>query len=295
MTNQIELRHLLYFAALSRELHYRKAAERLHISQSALSQQIKQLESILKVDLFERTNRRVALTEVGQLFFRDAMQVLTKLELAGRNLERWKAGNTGQIGIGFVASAMESILPDLLKRFHHDCPHIGFNLHELSNHDQHAALIGETLDLGFMRTNHLPDDFASRQVYTETFSLVLPANHAITAETFTDIGQFRTEPFILFPNDQSQLYYQQIISLCADQGFMPIVAHKSIHAPTIFRLVENGMGLSIIPSSLATSDNRPIRFIELKNIPQRTALYAVWRKENHNPVLPYLLEMLPNG
>jgi DNA-binding transcriptional LysR family regulator len=292
IANQLELRQLNYFKVLAEELHYRKASEILFISQSALSQQIKHLEGILKVSLFERTNRKVALSDAGRLFYKDVLQVLNKVEIAATNIKLYTAGNTGQIGIGFVASAMASVLPALLKQFNSDCPNIRFRLDELNNAEQLIALQNETLDLGFMRSNHLPDGFSSKRVYTETFSLVLPANHPVTDTEFRNIGQFRDENFILFPNEQSQLYYQQIINLCADQGFAPKVAHRSIHAPTIFRLVENGMGLSVIPTSLASTENPNIRFIELKGIPQQTALYAVWKKINNNPALPYFLEML---
>ena len=292
IANQLELRQLNYFKVLAEELHYRRSAELLFISQSALSQQIKQLEGILKVQLFERTNRKVALSDAGLLFYKDVLQILNKVEIAATNIKLYTLGNTGQLGIGFVASAMSSVLPGLLKQFHSDCPNIRFRLDELNNADQLVALQNETLDIGFMRSNHLPDGFASKRVHTETFSLVLPAWHPVTAATFKNIGQFRDENFILFPNDQSQLYYQQIIGLCADQGFTPKVAHRSIHAPTIFRLVENEMGLSVIPTSLASTENPNIRYIELKDIPQRTALYAVWKTTNHNPALPYFLDML---
>lgn len=190
---------------------------------------------------------------------------------------------------------MESVLPGLLKQFHTDCPNIKFQLDELSNSDQLVALQNESIDLGFMRSNHVPEGFISKKVYTETFSIVLPAQHPMAASKFKNIGQLKDESFILFPNEQSQLYYQQIINLCADQGFVPKVAHRSIHAPTIFRLVENGMGLSIIPTSLASADHPNIKFIELKGIPQQTSLYAVWKQQNGNPALPYLLEMLPKG
>lgn len=295
ITNQLELRHLNYFKILATELHYRRASELLFISQSALSQQIKQLEQILKVTLFDRSNKKVVLTDAGTLFYRDVEQVMNKLETAVVHLKLYKEGNTGQIGIGFVASAMESVLPSLLKKFNTDCPNIKFQLDELSNSDQLVALQNESVDLGFMRSNHLPEGFTSQKVYTETFSLVLPENHPMVKAKFKHIGQLKDEFFILFPNEQSQLYYQQILSLCADQGFAPKVAHRSIHAPTIFRLVENGMGLSIIPTSLAAGNYPNIRFIELKGIPQQTSLYAVWKKENTNPALPYLLEMLPEG
>jgi DNA-binding transcriptional LysR family regulator len=295
IANQIELRHLQYFKVLATELHYRKASELLFISQSALSQQIKQLEQILKVSLFDRSNKKVALTDAGAIFYRDVQQVLNKVESAVIHLKLYKEGNTGQIGIGFVASAMESVLPDLLKRFNHDCPNIKFQLDELSNSEQLVALQNESLDLGFMRSNNVPEGFANKKVFTETFSVVLPAHHSMVSAKFKHMGQFKDESFILFPNEQSQLYYQQIINLCADQGFVPKVAHRSIHAPTIFRLVENGMGLSIIPTSLASTDNPNIKFIELKGIPQQTALYAVWKTDSTNPALPYLLEMLPKG
>jgi len=294
IANQLELRHLNYFKVLASELHYRRASELLFISQSALSQQIKQLEQILNLSLFDRSNKKVSLTDAGKLFYQDTQQILNKVETAVTHLKLYQAGNTGQIGIGFVASAMESLLPHMLKRFNTDCPNIKFQLDELSNSEQLIALQNESLDLGFMRSNHVPEGFVSKKVYTETFSLVLPATHQMKATKFKNIGELKDEFFILFPNEQSQLYYQQIINICADQGFAPKVAHRSIHAPTIFRLVENGMGLSIIPTSLATSDNPNIKFIELKNVPQKTALYAVWKKDNPNPALPYLLEMLPD-
>lgn len=295
IANQLELRHLNYFKLLATELHYRRASELLFISQSALSQQIKQLEQILDVSLFDRSNKKVVLTDAGSLFYQDAQQILNKVETAVTHLKLYKAGNTGQIGIGFVASAMESLLPHLLKQFNTDCPNIKFQLDELSNSEQLIALQNESLDLGFMRSNHVPEGFVSKKVYTETFSLVLPATHSMKTAKFKHIGELKDEFFILFPNEQSQLYYQQIINICADQGFAPKVAHRSIHAPTIFRLVENGMGLSIIPTSLAASDNPNIKFIELKQVPQKTALYAVWKKDNPNPALPYLLEMLPDA
>lgn len=295
IANQLELRHLNYFKLLATELHYRRASELLFISQSALSQQIKQLEQILDVSLFDRSNKKVTLTDAGKLFYQDAQQILNKVETAVTHLKLYKTGNTGQIGIGFVASAMESLLPHLLKQFNTDCPNIKFQLDELSNSEQLIALQNEALDLGFMRSNHVPEGFVSKRVYTETFSLVLPATHSMKAAKFKHIGELKDEFFILFPNEQSQLYYQQIINICADQGFAPKVAHRSIHAPTIFRLVENGMGLSIIPTSLAASDNPNIKFIELKHVPQKTALYAVWKKDNPNPALPYLLEMLPDA
>src|SRR5690606_22124732 len=119
-----------------------------------------------------------------------------------------------------------------------------------------------------------------------------PESHPVTAANFQGMHVFKEAPFILYPNDQSQLYYQQIINLCSDYGFTPKIAHRSIHAPTIFKLVENHMGISVLPTSLARGNHPGIRFIELKDAVQKTELFAVWKKTNRNPALPYLLDMV---
>jgi len=123
------------------------------------------------------------------------------------------------------------------------------------------------------------------------FSAV-PKNHKISDANFKDISQLANESFILFPNAHSQMYYEQIISLCKDHGFVPKISHRSIHAPTVFKLVESGLGISIVPNSLRDEHNYQIDFIELNKIPQKTELFAVWNKTNTNIALPYFLKVL---
>ena len=291
-TNQLELRPLRYFLVLAETLHYRKAADILFISQSALSQQIKQLEAILGVTLFERTNRKVALSRPGQLLVKEAELILKQL---GDSMERWQLtqdGVMGQLKIGFVGSAMQMYLPLILKEFGKKYTKINFYLEELTNTEQIRALEHEQLDIGFMRSNIVSPDLRIKSVYKENFSLVLPENHYITKDNFKHMGQLSEESFILFPNENSPMYFQQIQNLCADQGFSPRISHKSIHGPTIFKLVENGMGISIVPNSLRDEHNYKIKFLELDNVPHRTELFAAWKKNNTNPALHYFLELI---
>ncbi|MDL5512276.1 LysR family transcriptional regulator [Arenibacter sp. M-2] len=291
-TNQLELRPLRYFLVLAETLHYRKAADILFISQSALSQQIKQLEAILGVTLFERTNRKVALSRPGQLLVKEAELILKQL---GDSMERWQLtqdGVMGQLKIGFVGSAMQMYLPLILKEFGKKYTKINFYLEELTNTEQIRALEHEQLDIGFMRSNIVSPDLRIKSVYKENFSLVLPENHYITKDNFKHMGQLSEESFILFPNENSPMYFQQIQNLCADQGFSPRISHKSIHGPTIFKLVENGMGISIVPNSLRDEHNYKIKFLELDNVPHRTELFAAWKKTNTNPALHYFLELI---
>ena len=292
MTNQLEIRHFEYFLALSETLHYRKAAEKLFISQSALSQQIQRLEAILGQELFSRTNRKVKLSIAGESFKTEAKLIMNQLQLS---MERWQHainGGGGILRIGFVGSAMQKYLPAVIKKFSKSYPNIKFYLEDLGNRDQLIALEQKKIDISFMRSNDLPATMNVRSVYEETLCLVLPNTHKITEENFKDISQVSDEQFILFPNQHSKMYYQQIINLCADHGFQPTISHRSIHGPTIFKLVENGLGISIIPSSLRDDYNYDVRFIELKDIPQRTELFAVWSIDNDNQALTKFLEMI---
>ncbi|TDQ29071.1 LysR substrate-binding domain-containing protein [Zeaxanthinibacter enoshimensis] len=285
-SNQLELRELRSFVVLAGTLHYGRAAEELHLSQSALSQQIMQLERMLGHKLFDRTNRRVALSKAGELLLPEAGRILQQVESSVSSWERTMAGQAGQLNIGFVGSAMQSYLPPLLKSFSASHPEIRFTLEELTNAEQLEGLEHGLIDIAFMRSNRVPEDVQLQSVFTENLCLVLPQDHPLDASSFRDMSQVAEESFVLFPNENSPRYYQQIQNLCADHGFSPRIAHRSIHGPTIFSLVENGMGISIIPNSLRDKQQYKVKFIELTDIPQKTELFAAWKKGNENPALP---------
>ena len=194
--------------------------------------------------------------------------------------------------IGFVGSAMQQYLPPILKEFGRKYTVINLQLEELTNEEQLMALEYEHIDIGFMRSNQITSEMRMKSVFKENFSIVLPIEHPITESTFKNVGQLSHESFILFPNEKSPMYYQQILNICAAYGFSPKISHKSIHGPTIFKLVENGMGISIVPNSLRDEKNHKIRFIELNKIPHKTELFAVWKKRNDNPALSKFLEIV---
>ncbi|MDC6352363.1 LysR substrate-binding domain-containing protein [Zeaxanthinibacter sp. PT1] len=291
-TNQLELRELRSFRVLAGTLHYGRAAEELHLSQSALSQQIMQLERVMGQQLFNRTNRRVALSKAGELLLPEVVKILEQVEHSVGSWERTMAGEAGQLNIAFVGSAMQSFLPPILKRFAGSHPEIHYTLEELSNTEQLEGLENGSVDIAFMRSNRVPDAVALRSVFTENLALVLPEDHPVDASNFKGMEQFAEEAFILFPNENSPRYYQQIQNLCADHGFSPRIAHRSIHAPTIFSLVENGMGISVIPNSLRQKHNYRVKFIELVAAPQKTELFAAWNRGNENPALQSFLKLL---
>jgi len=288
----MELRHLNYFKAVAEELNYRKAAERLFISQPGLSRQIKQLEEMVGVQLFDRDKKSVNLTAAG-VFFKDEVDfVLNHLELTKGQLKLITEGKIGELRIGFLGSASNRVLPDLLSKLTLAQPLISTSLEELSNSLQVEMIQKDKLDIGFVRLASVPEGLEMQPVMRDTFSLVVSGNHPIQQADFKSIQQFAEESFILFSSDYSNLYFEQIMSICRDGGFAPLIRHKSVHALTIFKLVELGLGVAIVPTSLGEGYALKIRFMEIPQIPQFTELSAIWKTSNRNPALKKALPLI---
>jgi len=291
MNYQIELRQLHSFRILSNELHFRKAAEKLYISQPGLTKQIQQLERVLAVKLIERDNRNVRMTAAGDYLKIQIERLDGLLDQTIQTVKNIDAGIEGDIRIGFVGSAMQSVIPPMIKRSNTSMPHVHFQLDEMSNQSQIDALQQHKLDLGFVRLKSVPKGLLIRAIFEEHFSLVVPKAHKISRRGFESIQQFEEESFILFSSDYSSTYYSEIMSIFSDASFRPKVSHKSIHANTIFRLVENGLGVAIVPHSLTkgVEDSIGIKVFQMKNISQRAVLSICWRKDSHSPILNKIL------
>ncbi|SIQ18221.1 LysR family transcriptional regulator [Maribacter ulvicola] len=292
MSNQIELRHLTYFLAVAQELHFRKAAEKLFISQPGLSRQVKQMEEILETQLFERSKKKVALTPAGHYLKKEVEYIFNHLEKVERQLKLVGDGNSGELRIGFLGSAMQQVIPKLLLQIKDVYPKVKTSLEELSNIAQVDAVLNDQLDIGFVRVSRVPSTLEMKTVFTDTFSLVLPERYPMLTRDFDGMQRFTKEDFILFSQAYSPLYYDTIMSICQDAGFAPKISHKSVHAHTIFKLVENHMGIAIVPTSLQNGFQMRVKFVELKDIPQRAELSVIWKKEHTNPVLKNCTELL---
>ncbi|GAB5410315.1 MAG: LysR substrate-binding domain-containing protein [Balneolaceae bacterium] len=292
MSNRIEFRHLKYFNTVAKELHFRKAAEKLFITQPALSRQIKQLEEYVGAELLSRNKRTVTLTKSGEYLLSETEYLFNHLEFLRQNIQLIQNGEEGEIRIGFVGSAMQRVIPVLLKRINNESSRVHSVLTELTNQDQIDRVLHDKLDLGFIRSMRLPTGLKKMTVHEEPFCLVLPKDHPISQDNFDTVKDFQEENFILFSSQYSHGYYEKILSIFEDQGFTPKVSHESVHANSIFRLVENKLGIGIVPSSLKHGFDLKIKFIDLNKISQRTTLSAIWKEDNRNPILEKVLKMI---
>jgi len=295
MSYQIELRHLRYFMAVAEELHFKKAADKLFISQPALSKQIKQLEKQTGLKLFDRHNRKVELTHVGNYLHSELAQWMHKLDTIFSNAELVEQGYEGRLRFGYVGSAMHEVIPELLVSIRKTLPKIIFDLKEMDNQAQLENIINHNIDIGFVRLDSLPAGISSMPIYDDTFSLVLPKKHHISSRNFKNLSQLNEENFILFDASYSNSYYNKVMQIFEDNGFSPNISHKTVHAHTIYSLVEKNFGISIVPTSLQQGYKMAIQFIELKQIKSRTTLRAIWKKEGRNPVMKNVVSLLKSN
>lgn len=292
MSYQIELRHLTYFNVLAEELHFRKAAERLFISQPGLTRQIRQLETLFGALLFERGKRFVKLTDAGRFLKAETDILFSQLDYVRTQLKKMGEGKRAALRVGFIGSAAQTVIPDILYRLNRKHPDIDVSLNELPNDAQVAALLENKLDFGFVRQQQAPAGLSLQKISEEPFALVVPAKHPVHPKNFRSLRQFEKENFILFGRDYSNDYYQLVMSIFSDCNFIPRVHHQTVNALTIFKLVEKGMGVAIVPASLKKGYAVPVRFIELNRIHQRSQLSLLWNPASRNPGIQALLELV---
>ncbi len=253
------------------------------------------METLLQAKLFLRNNKKVELTPAGHYLKSRAEDIFILLKDTKRELQHIGDGDTGELRIGFLGSAMQNVIPELLVAVKNEYPKIKTSLEERSNLEQVGAVLNNELDIGFVRLDRVPADLHMQTVFEDTFSLVLPESYPMLIGDYRGMERFAADDFILFSQDYSPYYYDTIIGICADAGFKPKVSHKSVHAHTIFKLVENKLGIAIVPSALQAGFQMRVKFIALKDVKQRALLSVIWKKENANPVLKNCMDLLLNA
>lgn len=249
--SQIDLRQLRYFVAVAEECHFGRAAHRLHIAQPPLSQQIKRLESLLDVTLFDRSRRHVRLTAAGRYLLPRARQILSQTQNVLEDTWRVQAGELGRLTIGFVGSAAYDLLPRLLHAFRDRFPAVEVALRELPTGQQQQALLANEIDLGIVRPPLSgADELVLATVQRERLLAVLPADHHLAAAERLSIKQLRDDPFILFPHRLGVGLYEQTVDFCRQNGFEPLSGQSAVQMATIVGLVAGGFGVSLVPASV---------------------------------------------
>ena len=290
----LTFRQLRYFLVLSEELHFGRAAQRLHISQPPLSASLRQLEEVLKVKLLLRNSKRVTLTPAGEAFQRQARRILEQLEDSQTLVQRIASSATGLVRVGFTPAMLFRGLPELLNRLQSRYPGIEIQLIERNSADQVEAVMQEQLDIGFIHSMPLPEGIESVILSDEPFLCCLPAHHHLAGRRALAVKELANEPIILFGRDLAPHYYDRIIGLFHHADVKPHICHEVSHWLTILALVANAMGVALVPQSLAKAGFSNVSFLPLTDSTTRHQSHCIWRgdSEAHKEIRQLLLNCL---
>lgn len=266
MDEKINLRLLRYFLAVAEELHFGRAARRLHIAQPPLSQQIRILEQALGFPLFERTSRRVALTPAGETMVAVARQCFADLK-QGVAAARLEARGERVLRIGYVTTAILTFLPATVRAFREQHPDTHLQLREVSSSIQLQSLRAGSLDVAIV-TDPLPDPLIRRHILLrDPLVLVLPSNRRFVRSRTggtKHLAALAAEPFLLFPRAQTPSLWDHIMKACGENGFVPQVHQEAQSWHAIFGMIAAGMGISVAPASAMEHRVPGVAFRRLK-------------------------------
>jgi DNA-binding transcriptional LysR family regulator len=282
----MELRHLRYFVTVAEELHFGRAARRLHLSQPPLSMQIKSLEQELGTPLLLRTQRRVALTAAGEAFLKEAREILARVGTATEAARRAARGETGELAVAFVSIADYSVLPLALRAFRQRSPGIRLTLREATTDVQLRELIDERTDVGFMLSPVTDERLQVLPLLRERLVAALPERHpAATGTGRISLKRLADSPFILIPRHVAPRLHNNIIGYCAAAGFNPRVEQEAVQMQTIVSLVSAGLGVALIPESLRHLGRTGVVYRTLREPSPLTEIVLAWRARDARPAL----------
>ncbi len=285
----IELRHLQYFRTLAETLHFGRAAERLHISQPPLSRQIALLEDELGVRLFDRSRRRVELTEAGQRFYLDTGTVFAAFEQAKRNALAAARGAAGELSVGFMMSTAYSVTPAITRRYAAQFPQVSLKLTETLPLDLAQDISSGNKDVAIM---YRPQDCSGLETVTlfrEEMTVVLPPGHRLLEQALIDPRELAGETFIIVPRRIAPALHDMIFNYCLQHGVTPNIGLEINMQQTIVNLVGEGLGIAIVPRSMCNMRLATTTFKPLRDAPV-IEVVAVWKADNHNPCIATFID-----
>jgi DNA-binding transcriptional LysR family regulator len=246
----VELRQIRSFLSIAETLHFGRTAELIHISQPALSLQIRALEEEVGVRLFERNRRKTTLTAAGFAFRDDAAAALSQLEQAIRRARLAANGKLGLLRIGFISTAGREIVPDIVRQFRELNPEVEFSLRNILTAEQVQMLETGSLDIGFLRLpigGHSALDVVT--VHREPFVLVVPSSHKLAKRKRVRLREVVGQDFVMYERAYAPGFHDLILGILRDARIVPNVSQTAGEIPTLISLVDSHMGITILPAS----------------------------------------------
>ena len=284
----MELRHLRYFVAIGEEENYRRAAQRLHVAQTALSTQIQDLEAELGFKLFDRLPRGVKLSAAGRLFLEDSRRILQQVNDAAARAARVARGQSGTLRVGFTENASwRGVVPDSFRGFRERQPDAELQLTPATSLEQLEAIRLGRLDGGFVfnmpRNDEELDQLAVAMQHVE---LAAPKGHPLSKVKKLRLRDLIDAAFVWFPRRESPAFYDRLIHECYRGGLKsPRIVQEAVNEATILSLVSHGMGLGWVNGTARWRCPEGVVILSVVDLDMPLPLALVWRRDNTSPLL----------
>jgi len=290
----MELRHLRSFKAVAEELHFSRAAARLHVAQPALSRTIADLEEEMKVRLVERNSRGVALTAAGELFLARVRHLLEETDSAIQATRRRARGETGSLKVGFIGTLSLSLLPQLLRAYRQLYPDVEMTLLELGPTRQRRDILGGALDCGFLGlvSERYDGELETTVAAKDALVVALPADHSLAKNASVSLKELHDQSIYLTGRENAPVFNPWIIGLCRGEGFEPRVVRETDRAATVLNYVAAGFGVSIFPSQVAHFNVPGVAFRRLRGKMPGYEYRLAWKPGDANPALAKFIELV---
>ena len=284
----MDLRQLRQFVAVAEESSFRRAAQRLHVSQPPLSVAVQKLEADVGVTLLDRTRHHVRLTVAGEAFLVEARRTLAHAQQSVDIAQRAAAGKLGTLRLSFVPSAALNVVPELLRAFREDYPDVNLVLTSDTTSQQKAALLSGATDVGIV-VPPLRDagDFRIQNFCDEELVLAVPALHPLAGQTRVQLRDLAAESFVGFPSSDGPGFESVIMAACRECGFVPNFVQVASDMRIILALVSSGLGVALVPQSLQAVKTSYLAFLQVRrrNAAVKYSLGLAFRPTNTNPAL----------
>jgi DNA-binding transcriptional LysR family regulator len=276
----MELRHVRYFLAVADELHFGRAAARLHISQPPLSQQIRRLEKELQAVLFHRTKRHVELTNAGRVFLGEARALVVQAEQAAGNAQRASRGEIGQLLVGCALWADFVDGARIIRLFARRHPDVEVELRDLTAMEQIAALETGRIHVGILRPPVQSKTLISERLVSESLVVAFPRGHRFKNYDRVPWRALIDQPYVLFSRRRAPAFEALVDRACHEAGVALKVKYEVDHPETILAIVEAGLGVSLVPASLQTVKRPGITYRRLSPTGPALETVVAWRRES---------------
>ena len=286
----IDIKPLRYFVMLAETRHFGRAAARLNLSQPPLSRQLAALEASLGVTLIERSPRSVTLTAAGERFYADAKAILASVEQAVSNAQAAASGEAGKLAIGFTMCAAYNVVPGYARAFGAAYPEVALSLREVVSNDLAAQVVAGHIDAAIMFPHAPGKGLATRTILREPLCVALSRGHPRARARRLRIAQLAGEPFVLASEEVAPTLRATILEHCRSGGFDPDIRFEVQLQQTVLSLVDEGVGVALVPASMRKAQLAGVVFKPLVDAPLVEQVLA-WSPANRNPCLGRFLEL----